>query len=106
MSGYLSIRRFVGRLADTSNVPLVHGGLYGWQGELSIFLPGAKPSLEETLEGREDQYGVPVLGPVAGVIGCMQALETIKLLIGQPSIDVHKFHMFDGQEGTWFSYPK
>ena len=101
-----SIRRFVGRLSDASNIPLVHGGLYGWQGELSIFLPGDKPSLEETLLGREDQYGVPVLGPVAGVIGCMQALETIKLLIGQPSIDVDKFHMFDAQDGSWFSYPK
>ena len=50
-------------------------------------------------EGNEDELTcseVGVLGPVVGIIGSMQALETIKLLVGFGSSLVGRLLVFDG----------
>ncbi|KPJ80634.1 MAG: hypothetical protein AMJ58_07965 [Gammaproteobacteria bacterium SG8_30] len=97
--------------------PLVYGAVVGMEGQASVFrgdrddspcyaclygdasseLSGSRPgSSWETCSGQG------VLGPVAGLVGCIQATETLKLLLGIEScltgrlllIDAHgmEFH--------------
>lgn len=76
-------------------MPMVHGAVEGWKGYQLTCLPG-KGYLKH-LEGKKASTGTfPILGPTAGVIGCIQAMETIKLLTGKgkPNTDLL---VFDGK---------
>jgi len=99
-------RRFVSRAAVKSHLPLVHGGIDAWRGQIAVFLPDERPTLEDILEQVPPQAAPPVIGAVAGLIGSLQALEVIKLILGKPSLDTTCMHVYDGLEGVWLSYPK
>ncbi len=45
-----------------------------------------------------------VFGPVLGIIGSMQALETIKWIIGKPLPSAGKLKVFDGMNLSWMEF--
>jgi len=84
-------RYVLNRACARKRVPYVFGGAIGIEGNLSVFAPPETPCLECVLPNLDDNL-LPtcevrgVLGATAGIIGTMQAMETIKLLtgIGEP----------------------
>ncbi|MDH5779232.1 MAG: HesA/MoeB/ThiF family protein [Candidatus Bathyarchaeota archaeon] len=84
-------RYLLNRACARNGIPYVFGGAIGIEGNLSIFAPPETPCLECILPSLDDNL-LPtcetrgVLGATAGIIGTMQAMETIKLLagIGEP----------------------
>lgn len=73
-----------------NRVPYVFGAAIGVEGNLSVFSSPETPCLECVLPNLDDRY-LPtcdvrgVLGATTGIIGSMQAMETIKLLAGMGS---------------------
>ena len=61
--------------------PMVHGAIAGFEGELMVFLPGG-PCYRCVYPGNYEERSFPVVPPVAGIVGSMQAVETIKLICG------------------------
>lgn len=84
-------RYLLNRACVKYKVPYVFGGAIGIEGNLSVFHSPKTPCLECILPNFDDK-DMPtcevrgVLGATAGIIGTMQAMETIKLLsgIGEP----------------------
>jgi adenylyltransferase/sulfurtransferase len=80
-------RYIVNRASVKHKVPYVFGAAIGIEGNLSVFAPPETPCLECVMPNLDDRY-LPtcevrgVLGATAGIIGTMQAMETIKLLAG------------------------
>jgi len=68
-------------------IPYVFGGAIAMEGNLSVFHPPETPCLECVLPAIDDR-NLPscdtrgVLGATAGIVGAIQAMETIKLLAG------------------------
>jgi len=68
-------------------MPLVYGSILGFDGQMAVFWADEGPCYRCMLPKPPSGY-VPncaeagVIGAVAGVIGCMQALEAIKLIVG------------------------
>jgi len=59
------------------NIPLVHGAVSGWCGQLTVVEPHRSPCLRCWFSYSADNYEkLPVIGPIAGIIGCMMAAET------------------------------
>jgi len=80
-----SERSALNRACLASKVPLVEAAMNGMEGYLFNVIPGASACLscvypEENPEWEE--LGFPVLGAVSGMLGCMMAIEAIKLLTG------------------------
>jgi adenylyltransferase/sulfurtransferase len=71
-------------------VPLVHGGVVRWEGQLMSVLPdGAcyRCLFEEPpAEAPPTCEQAGVLGPAAGVIGAMMADEALRILDGRPAL--------------------
>jgi len=71
-----------------NDIPLVYGALHRFEGQLAVFHHQSRISYRDLYpiapeEGTVDNCEVNgVLGPVAGAIGCMMAIEAIKLLTG------------------------
>jgi adenylyltransferase/sulfurtransferase len=82
--------------------PLVLGAVLQFEGQASVFLPGEGPCYRCLFPEPPPANATPscqeagVLGAVPGVIGCIQAIETIKLLLGLGKTLVGRFLVFDG----------
>jgi adenylyltransferase/sulfurtransferase len=87
-----SSRHVLNRCSVRSGIPLVHAGLSGTGGQLTIFAPPESGCLSclfpETDEGEPEEKPLPVLGTVAGILGTLEAMEAIKLIsgLGEPFI--------------------
>jgi len=83
-------RYVVNRACARSGIPYVFGAAVGLEGNLSVFAVPETPCLECVLPGVEDDFLSTcdvrgVLGATAGIIGTMQAMETMKVLAGMGS---------------------
>lgn len=80
-------RYLINRTCAKLKIPYVYGAAIGMEGNLSVFAPPETPCLECVLPNINDG-SLPtcdvrgVLGATPGIIGTMQAMETIKLLAG------------------------
>src|SRR3990172_5765277 len=65
--------------------PMVEAAMYGMEGHLTTILPGKTPCLECLVPDKPDWWqvlGFPVLGAVSATLGCLAAVEAIKLITG------------------------
>lgn len=91
-------------------LPVVYGAVTGWHGQVTVFLHNEDPAAEKKsvkrlrdLFSSEPQKGsVPksdvagILGPVAGMLGCMMATEAMKLAGGLEATMASKIISIDG----------
>ena len=69
-------------------IPLIHGGVLRFNGQIMTIVPGSSACLRCVLEKPPSPNAVPaaaeagILGATAGVLGVLQATEAIKLIIG------------------------
>jgi adenylyltransferase/sulfurtransferase len=83
-------RYLINRACVKLRIPYVFGAAIGIEGNLSVFAPPETPCLECVLPKIDDSNLLTcdvrgVLGVTPGIIGTMQAMETIKVLTGMGS---------------------
>lgn len=81
----MKTRYLLNRTCVKHKIPYVYGAAIGIEGALSVFHPPETPCLECVFPSVEDRYLQTcetrgIIGATAGIIGTMQAMETIKLL--------------------------
>jgi adenylyltransferase/sulfurtransferase len=97
-----------------NDVPVVHGSIYRFEGQVTVFRPGSRAA---SADGARPEDGGPcyrclfpqppppelapscaeggVLGVLPGIVGSLQASETIKLLLGIGEPLVGRLLLFD-----------
>jgi len=80
-------RYMVNRACARLKIPYVFGAAIGTEGDLTVFAPPETPCLDCVFPNVQDDHMQTcdtrgVLGTTPGIIGTMQAMETIKLLTG------------------------
>ncbi|MDK2795107.1 MAG: SAMP-activating enzyme [Archaeoglobaceae archaeon] len=60
--------------------PFVHSAVYAFEGELSTFI--GSPCYRCYLPKAPPATGKAIIGAIAGLFGCLQALEAVKLITG------------------------
>ena len=86
-SDNLKTKLLVNKICVARQVPLVHAGIFQFQGQIMTVLPGKTACYQCVCNClKDDSVDLdPVagpLGPVAGIIGTMQALECLKYIVG------------------------
>lgn len=87
-------------------IPFIHGAVYSLEGRLMTIIPGRSPCLRCLIPSPPpSQDTIPVIGPLPGVIGCLEALEAIKIItnLGKPFTD--RMLIFDGLSLEFASIP-
>ncbi|MEM3627735.1 MAG: HesA/MoeB/ThiF family protein [Candidatus Bathyarchaeia archaeon] len=83
----MSTRYIINRACTKLKIPYVFGAAIGIEGNLSVFAPPETPCLECVFPDLDDRNILTcdvrgVIGATPGIIGTMQAMETIKVLTG------------------------
>ena len=100
-------RYLIGDAAHHCGRPLVFGGAVRMEGQISVFQSSVKghfgsPCYRCVFPSMPDDKQAPgcseagILGPVVGLVGALQALETIKLILGQPRTLTGRLLMIEG----------
>lgn len=89
-------RYFLNEAAIRKNIPLVYGSIWGIDGMLSFIKSPETPCLRCLFPEAPPSEVFPVLGTTPGVIGSLQALETIKYLTGIGTNIKGKLLVWDG----------
>ena len=92
--------------ACAGRIPLVHGAVLGWRGQLLTVMPGHGSCLRCLFEGPPPPGTVPtcaeagVVSPLCGVVGAAMAAEAIRLLRGERPRALARLHQWDGLGGS------
>ncbi len=116
------VRRWLNSVCVSLKKPLVHGGIYGWLGNVQVVVPFSTPCLEcqplipaerlqkactppgerRKAEEEEEKNKVPSIPTVSTLIGGIQAQETLKLIMGGESIKILDNYLFyDGKSESF-----
>lgn len=89
-------------------VPNVHGSIFQFEGQATVFAPTLGGPCYRCLYPEPPPPGmVPscgeagVLGALPGIVGVIQAVETVKLILGQGKPLVGRLQQFDALEMKW-----
>lgn len=93
-------RVLIDRFSKESGTPMVYGGLFRYEGQIGVFnVKGGKGYIDlfpVSRPNKDNCANTGMLGMLPGIIGNMQALETIKLIVGIKPNLAGKLLMYDG----------
>lgn len=80
--------------------PFIHGGVLSMVGQVMTVLPGQGPCFRCIFRDLPDKVkstsDLGILGSIAGIIGCIQATEAVKYILGQGDLLVNRMLTMDG----------
>jgi molybdopterin/thiamine biosynthesis adenylyltransferase len=94
-------RRILNAACVSKEVPMVEAAMNGMEGYVFNVIPGMTPCLNCLYpedDPRWEELGFPVLGAVSGMLGCLAALEAIKLLSGFGNPLISHMLLFDATD--------
>jgi adenylyltransferase/sulfurtransferase len=100
----MKARRILNAVSIKNGIPYIYGGVHQLDGLVSVFIPGETPCLECVFplnDAESDTTPPGILGPVPGVIACIQSIETMKLLLGIKELLTGRLLCFCGLDMTF-----
>jgi molybdopterin/thiamine biosynthesis adenylyltransferase len=85
-------------------IPMVHGSIYGLEGRVTFIHSPDTPCLACLYGDSPPQEVCPVVGPIPGIVGTIQAMEALKYLTGLGSNLAGRLLTFDGDEMGFREY--
>ena len=85
-----------------AHIPLIHGAIAGWCGEVAVIWPGShllEQVYKTDTKGLEKQLGTPVF--TAAASASIMAAEGVKLLTGKTYVKENRILYFDLKQNIW-----
>jgi len=92
----LPARYLLNKAAIENRIPFVHGAVHGFEGRVMTIIPGKTACLRCVYRGTPPQEKFPVIGVTPAVIGCIQATEVIKYIVGIGKLLTNRLLIYDG----------
>ncbi len=97
----LETRHMLNRLAVKRRVPLIHGAVTGYDGQVTTIVPGKTPCFYCIFPRISKKEVFPILGTTSGIIGSIQVNEAIKFLTGQGRLLEGRLLFWNGLSGNF-----
>ena len=98
----LPTRYLLNKTALEKDIPFFHGAVYGFEGRAMTIIPGKTACPYCVYHGASiPKEKFPVIGIAPAVIGCIQATEVIKYIVGLGKLLTDRFLVYDALEMTF-----
>ena len=97
----LETRLAVNKAIVQKKIPFVHGAVYGFQGRATTIVPYETACIRCLYRGVLPQSKPAVLGVTPGLIGLVEATETVKLILGMGTLLKDRLLVYDGLKMTF-----
>lgn len=91
-----SARYLLNRAALHNGIPLVHGAIRGFDGQVITIVPGKTACLKCVFPSAPPEEVFPVIGVTPGIIGTLQANEVLKCLLRMGELLEGRLLVWDG----------
>jgi molybdopterin-synthase adenylyltransferase len=91
----LPSRYLLNKAALEHNIPFFHGAIYGFEGRAMTIIPPKTACLRCVYRGIPPEETFPVIGTTPALIGCIQATEVIKYILGVGELLTNKLINYD-----------
>ncbi len=89
------------KAAYKKGLPLIHGGVSSWYGQLTTILPGKTRGLKDIFGQFKPPRGtIAAFSPLVSVVASLQVIEGVKVLLGYQDILLNKLLLVDSQSYT------
>jgi molybdopterin/thiamine biosynthesis adenylyltransferase len=101
------VRYLINDASVKLGIPVVHGSIFRFEGQVTVFDPLNGPTYRDLLPQPPPAEFAPscaeagVLGVLPGIIGCLQGIETMKLILGLGDPLRGRILTFDALEMTF-----
>jgi adenylyltransferase/sulfurtransferase len=89
-------RYLLNRAALALNLPLFHGAIWGFDGQVTTIVPGKTVCLRCIFPNPPPESVFPVIGVAPGIIGLIQANEVLKYLLGRGLLLENRLLLWNG----------
>ena len=106
----LQTRYLINDASVKTGIPVVHGSIFQYEGQITVFDPKNGPTYRDVFPEPPENGTAPncseagVLGVLPGIVGSIQALETIKLILGIGEGLSGRLIVFDALEMSFHEY--
>jgi molybdopterin/thiamine biosynthesis adenylyltransferase len=98
----LPARYLLNKTALEKGIPFFHGAVYGFEGRAMTIIPGKTACLNCVYHGSSiPAEKFPVIGVTPAVIGCIQATEVIKYIVGLGELLTNRLLVYDALRMTF-----
>ena len=98
----LPTRYLLNKTAIAKDIPFFHGAVYGFEGRAMTVIPGQTACLNCVYHGATiPRQKFPVIGVTPAVIGCIQATEVIKYIVGIGELLTNRLLTYDALRMTF-----
>ena len=94
------VRYILNKTAISKGIPFFHGGVYGFEGQVTTIIPGRTPCLRCIFPEAPPREVFPVVGVTPGIIGLIQATEVIKYITGIGELLLGELLLWDGLDSS------
>jgi molybdopterin/thiamine biosynthesis adenylyltransferase len=92
----LPARYILNKAALDRDIPFFHGAVRGFEGRAMTIVPGKSACLRCLYRGPVPPEKFPVIGVTPAVVGCIQATEVIKWIVGIGELLTNRLLLYDG----------
>ncbi len=79
----LETRKVLNKAHISRGIPFIYGGIDGFSGMVTTFMPGETPCLECLFPYKKTKKNkIGALGPMAGLVASIQSMEAVKIILG------------------------
>lgn len=89
-------RHLLNQIAYKKDIPLVHGAVEEFYGQVTIIIPGRTNCLKCLFPKGPPQQTWPIIGVTCGLVASLQAAEVIKYVLGIGSLLENRLLLVDG----------
>jgi len=90
-------RHILNEISVQNNIPMIHGAVTEYYGQISFLQPGETPCLACFISQDLKVEPKGIVGAMAGIVGSMQAMEAIKFITGTGDLLKNKLMYIDAR---------
>ena len=98
-------RYLLNKAAIARNIPLFHGAVHGFDGQVTTIIPGETACLRCIFPNNPPEGVFPIIGATCGVVASIQVTEVLKYISCTGTLAANRLLLWDGAATTMSEIP-